>query len=97
MRSVFARLGSDFLSTIIFLVAYVATDNVVLATFVAIAGAILQIAVARIRGTRLDIMTYASLALVIVLGGATLLTSHQPLSLEAPVPQVFDLDRHGVA
>lgn len=30
-------------------------------------------------------------------GGATLLTSHQPLSLEAPVPQVFDLDLHGVA
>ncbi len=30
-------------------------------------------------------------------GGATLLTSHQPLSLQAPVPQVFDLDRHGVA
>ena len=26
----------------------------------------------------------------------TLLTSHQPLSLE-PVPRVFDLDRHGVA
>ena len=29
-------------------------------------------------------------------GGATLLTSHQPLSLEAPVPDVFDLDHHGV-
>lgn len=29
-------------------------------------------------------------------GGATLLTSHQPLSLEAPVPEVFDLDHHGV-
>ncbi|MCB1412783.1 MAG: septation protein IspZ [Xanthobacteraceae bacterium] len=84
MRSVFARLGSDFLSTIIFLVAYVATDNVVLATFVAIAGAILQIAVARIRGTRLDIMTYASLALVIVLGGATLLTNDPRFVLAKP-------------
>jgi heme exporter protein A len=30
-------------------------------------------------------------------GGATLLTSHQPLSLATPVPQIFDLDRHGVA
>ncbi len=30
-------------------------------------------------------------------GGATLLTSHQPLSLVAPVPQVFDLDQHGLA
>lgn len=30
-------------------------------------------------------------------GGATLLTSHQHLSLEAPVPRIFDLDRHGDA
>lgn len=30
-------------------------------------------------------------------GGATLLTSHQPLSLEAPLPLIFDLDRHGHA
>lgn len=28
-------------------------------------------------------------------GGATLLTSHQPLSLAAPLPRIFDLDRHG--
>jgi heme exporter protein A len=30
-------------------------------------------------------------------GGATLLTSHQALSLEEPVPRIFDLDRHGLA
>lgn len=30
-------------------------------------------------------------------GGATLLTSHQPLTLHAPLPRVFDLDRHGRA
>ena len=30
-------------------------------------------------------------------GGATLLTSHQALSLVAPVPQIFDLDQHGLA
>lgn len=30
-------------------------------------------------------------------GGATLLTSHQALSLAAPPPRVFDLDRHGIA
>lgn len=29
-------------------------------------------------------------------GGATLLTSHQPLSLAAPVPRVFDLDSHAL-
>ena len=30
-------------------------------------------------------------------GGATLLTSHQALSLTDPAPQVFDLDRHAIA
>lgn len=30
-------------------------------------------------------------------GGATLLTSHQALSLAEPVPRIFDLDRHAVA
>jgi heme exporter protein A len=30
-------------------------------------------------------------------GGATLLTSHQPLSLAEPVPRIFDLDHHGLA
>jgi intracellular septation protein len=77
MRDVFVRLGTDFLSTIVFLVVYLATDSVVLATAVAIAGAIGQVIYARIKGERLDIMTWASLALVIVLGSATLLT-HDP-------------------
>jgi heme exporter protein A len=30
-------------------------------------------------------------------GGATLLTSHQALSLEEPAPRIFDLDRHVAA
>ena len=77
MKDVFARLGSDFLSTIVFLVIYLTTDNVVLATSVAIAGAIGQVIYARIKGRSLGYMTWASLALVIVLGGATLLT-HDP-------------------
>jgi intracellular septation protein len=74
MRDVFVRLGTDFLSTIVFLVIYLA---VVLATSVAISGAIGQIAYSRIKGTTLGFMTWASLAMVIVLGGATLLT-HDP-------------------
>ncbi len=77
MKDVFARLGADFFSTIVFLVIYLATDNVLLATAVAIAGAIAQVIYSRIRGKPLGYMTYASLALVIVLGSATLLT-HDP-------------------
>jgi intracellular septation protein len=77
MKDVFARLGADFFSTIIFLAIYLSTDNVLLATGVAIAGAIAQVIYSRIKGKPLGYMTWASLALVIVLGSATLLT-HDP-------------------
>jgi intracellular septation protein A len=74
MKEVFARLASDFFSTIVFLVLYLATGDVVLATCVAIAGSIAQLIYARVKGPPLTFMTYASLALVIVLGSATLIT-----------------------
>ena len=77
MKDVFAKLGADFFSTILFLAIYLATDNVLLATGVAIAGAIAQVIYARVKVKPLGYMTYASLALVIVLGSATLLT-HDP-------------------
>jgi intracellular septation protein len=77
MKDVFARLGADFFSTILFLAIYLTTDNVLLATGVAIAGAIAQVIYSRVKGKPLGYMTYASLVLVIVLGSATLLT-HDP-------------------
>jgi intracellular septation protein len=77
MKDVFGRLAQDFFSTIVFLAIYLITDNVVLATSVAIAGAVAQVIYARVRGQTLGYMTWASLGLVIVLGGATLLT-HDP-------------------
>src|SRR3981189_1135165 len=77
MKDVFARLGTDFLSTIVFLALYFATGDVVLATCVAIAGAVAQVIYSRIKRQPLAFMTYASLSLGIVLGSATLLT-HDP-------------------
>jgi len=77
MKDIFGRLAQDFFSTIVFLAIYLITDNVILATAVAIAGAIGQVIYARYKGQTLGYMTWASLALVIVLGGATLLT-HDP-------------------
>lgn len=77
MKGVFARLGADLFSTILFLAIYLSTDNVLLATGVAIAGAIAQVIYSRLNGKPLGYMTWASLALVIVLGSATLLT-HDP-------------------
>jgi len=77
MKDVFARLATDFLSAIIFLVVYLATDSVVLATAIAIAGAVGQVVYARVKNKPLGFMTWASLALVILLGSITLLT-HDP-------------------
>jgi intracellular septation protein len=84
MKDVFARLATDFLSTILFLAIYLITDNVLLATVVAIAGAIAQVIYSRVKGKPLGFMTYASLALVIVLGSATLLTNDPRFVLAKP-------------
>ena len=84
MRDVFVRLGTDFFSTIVFLAIYLATDNIVLATSVAIAGAVGQVVYSRIKGKDLGYMTWASLALVIVLGAATILTRDPRFVLAKP-------------
>src|SRR4030081_1617831 len=84
MKDVFAKLATDFLSTIVFLTLYLTTNNVVLATSVAIAGAVAQVVYSRVKGRPLAFMTYASLALVIVLGGATLLTNDPRFVMAKP-------------
>jgi intracellular septation protein len=84
MKDVFAKLATDFFSTIVFLVLYLATDNVALATSVAIAGAVAQVIYAHIKAQPLSFMTYASVGLVIVLGSATLLTNDPRFVLAKP-------------
>ncbi|MEA2864658.1 MAG: hypothetical protein QOC84_2614 [Bradyrhizobium sp.] len=84
MKDVFGKLLTDFLSTIVFLAVYLTTGNVVLATGVAIAGAVAQVVYSRVKGEPLAFMTYASLALVIVLGSATLLTNDPRFVLAKP-------------
>jgi intracellular septation protein len=84
MKEVLTRLGSDFLSAIVFLVIYLVTGNVVLATSVAIAGAIAQAIRARLTGKELGFMSWASLGLVIVLGSVTILTRDPRFVLAKP-------------
>lgn len=84
MKDVFVRLASDFLSALIFIAVYVATDNVILATAVAVAGAIAQVIYAKVKGKPLGFMTWASLGLVIVLGAATILTRDPRFVLAKP-------------
>src|ERR1700694_63659 len=84
MKDVFAKLATDFLSTIVFLAIYLITGNVVLATSVAIAGAVAQVIYSRVKGKPLGFMTYASVGLVIVLVSATLLTKDPRFVLAKP-------------
>jgi intracellular septation protein len=91
MKDVFAKLASDFFSTIVFLAIYLITGNVLLATGVAIAGSVAQVIYAHVRGQPLGFMTYASLALVIVLGSATLLTNDPRFVLAKPAIAHFTI------
>lgn len=84
MANVFKQLFVDFFSTIVFLVVYLATGDVLIATGIAIAGAVAQFVYSRMTGKKLDVMTWASLALVIVLGSATLLTNDPRFVLMKP-------------
>ena len=84
MANVFKQLFVDFFSAIVFLVVYLATGDVLIATGVAIAGAVGQFIYARVKGQKLDIMTWASLGLVIVLGSATLITNDPRFVLMKP-------------
>jgi len=77
MNDIFRRLAGDFLSTIVFLIVMLVTGDVIIATAVAVAGAVAQLIYAHARGIALGVMTWASLGLVLVLGAATLLT-HDP-------------------
>lgn len=84
MKAALLSLATDFLSTIVFLVIYLAIGNIVIATSIAIAGAIAQVVHARINGKPLGYMNYASLGLVILLGTATLLTNDPRFVLAKP-------------
>lgn len=70
-------LLEDLLSTLFFVGLFALTRNIYLATGVAIAIGLGQAIWTRMRGRSLDAMQILSLVLVIVMGGATLLT-HDP-------------------
>ena len=84
MAHVFRQLFADFFSALVFLAVYAITGDVLIATAVAIAGAIGQFIHARITQQKLEFMSYAILAVVIVLGTATLLTSDPRFVLMKP-------------
>lgn len=66
------QLLDDLLSTIVFLILYLVTGDIFVATGLAIAAGLAQIGYLRTKRRAIDTMQWASLALVIVLGGATI-------------------------
>ena len=78
------QLLEDFLSTIIFLAAYLVTGSITIAVGVAIATALLQFAILKLRSRPLDAMQWTSLGLVVVLGGIALVTADPRFILVKP-------------
>lgn len=74
MRQALAQLVSDFLSALLFLFVYLATGNIIAAAAIAIAAAVIQLGYFWHTGRHIELMQWMSLALVIVLGGASILT-----------------------
>jgi intracellular septation protein len=74
MRSALMQLLSDFLSAIVFLVLYLLTDSVTLATAVAIAVGLAQFAYLKSLARPIDAMQWLALVLVLGLGAATLIS-----------------------
>jgi intracellular septation protein A len=84
MRIALQQLASDFLSAIVFLALYLLTGSVTLATSVAIAAGVGQIVFMKMGGRPIETMQWLALALVIVLGTATLITQDSRFIMVKP-------------
>jgi intracellular septation protein A len=84
MRSALLQLGEDFLSTIVFLVLFVASGNLVVAVAGALAVGIGQFGFLRWRDKPIDLMQGLSLALVIGFGAAALITEDSRFMMAKP-------------
>jgi intracellular septation protein len=74
----------DLLSTIVFAVLYGVTGNLTLGIVLGMATGIGQIAFLKYRGLKVEIMQWASLGLVMVLGSASLLTQNPHFAMLKP-------------
>ena len=84
MRSALLQLGEDFLSTIVFLILFVASGNLVVAVACALAVGIGQFGFLRWRDKPIDLMQGLSLALVIGFGAAALITEDSRFMMAKP-------------
>lgn len=74
MKQALRQLLSDFLSAILFLAVYALSGDLFAAAAIAVAAGLAQLAGIWLTGRRVEPMQWMSLGLVVVLGGATMLT-----------------------
>jgi intracellular septation protein len=84
MQTALIQLAEDFLSTLVFLGLYLGTGDLRIAVGVATAVGIGQWAVLKTRGRPVDVMQWLSLALVITLGAASLITADSRFVMAKP-------------
>jgi intracellular septation protein len=84
LKQALRQLLSDFLSAILFLVVYAVSGSLFAAAAIAVAAGVAQFARLRLTGRRVEPMQWMSLGLVVVLGGATLLTQNPRFMMIKP-------------
>jgi len=84
MKQALWHLLNDFLSAILFLIVYGASGSVRIAAGVAVAAGLAQFGWLYFTGRRIEPMQWWSLVLVVVLGGATILTQSPRFVMSKP-------------
>jgi intracellular septation protein len=84
MKQALWHLLNDFLSAILFLIVYAVSGSVRIAACTAVAAGVAQLAWLKFAGRRVEPMQWSSLGLLIVLGGATILTQNPRFVMVKP-------------
>jgi intracellular septation protein len=84
MKQALRQLLSDFLSAFLFVAVYALSGNLVVAAGIAVAAGIGRFIFLKMKRRPVDPMQWVSLALVVVLGGATMLTQNPRFLMVKP-------------
>ena len=84
MKQALSHLLSDLLSAILFFAVYLISGNIIAAAAIAIAVGLAQLAGMKLAGRRIEPMQWMILGVVVVLGGATMLTQSPRFMMVKP-------------
>jgi intracellular septation protein len=84
MKQALGQILNDFLSAILFLIVYALSESLFVAAGIAVAAGLVQLARLGLTRRRVEPMQWISLGLVVVLGGATMLTQSPRFMMVKP-------------